>query len=258
MTGEASNDVSAYIKQNAVKYPMGIANTVDYAVSTIPHAFLIDKDGKVLWRGHPGNLEPTEIDKALVGARAAIVVPGLEDVQTMRRSKDYGAAYVRASKLLEGGTLSERAQAQAKGWMQDYETFVKEAVASADKAEAAKDVFGVWAALQPAADYYQGVPGADVAKQRVTTVLADPKAKKDIEAGRKMAAARIKEAAFDYDGAYAIFKEVAGAFGSTKVGKDAAALVKTYEKDGKLGYDHTCGYCKAGGVACPQHRKKKK
>jgi hypothetical protein len=258
VTGEDSDEVKGYVKQNAVQYPMGIGATVGYDVSAIPHAFLIDKDGKVLWRGHPGTLEATAIDKALAGARPAIVVAGLEDVQPMRRAKDYGAAYVRSKNLLDGGALSERAQAQARNWMKDWETAVAEALASADKAEAAKDLFALWTALQPAADYYQGVPGADVAKQRFTALLADANSKKEVEAGRKFAAARLKEAAYDYDGAYAIFREVAGAFGATKVGKEAALLVKAYEKDGKLGYDQTCGYCKAGGVACPQHRKKKK
>ena len=88
--------------------------------------------------------------------------------------------------------------------------------------------------------------------------MADPKNKKDIEAGKKYTVGKEKEAAFDYDGAYAVWRELDAAFPTTKQGKDAVNLMKAYEKDGKLGYDNTCGYCKAGGVACPQHRKKKK
>ncbi|MFY9345737.1 MAG: TlpA disulfide reductase family protein [Planctomycetota bacterium] len=258
VSADSTAQVEAWIKKVGADYPIALSKTTDYVLSVMPHALLIDKDGKVAWRGQLELLDEPTLDKTLVGARPAIVVAGLEDVQVMRRAKDFGAAYGRAKQLLAGTSLSERAQAQAKDWVQQYEQFVQDAIAAADKAVAAKDVFAQWAALQPAADWYQGVPGADVCKTRFDALLAVPTNKKEIEAGRKLATAKVKEAAFDFDGAYAICKEVAAAFGTTKAGRDAAALIKAYEKDGKLGYDHTCGYCKAGGSACPQHRKKKK
>lgn len=258
VTDEHEKTVAAYLEPNGVKYPVGIGNIADYAIAAVPHAFLIDDDGKVLWHGHPSALEYAAVDKALVGARPAIVLPGLEEVQAMRRAKDYGAAYARAKNLLAGGTLSERATAQARFWMQEYETFVTAALASADQALADKDIYRQWAALQPVADWYQGVPGADAGKARFTTLMADPKAKKEIEAGKKFAVVKEKEAASEFDAAYAGCKEIVALFATTKVGKEANALMKAYEKDGKLGYDASCGYCKAGGAACPQHRKKKK
>lgn len=258
VSSEAAAAVEPWVKKTGADYPIAISGTTDYALGTIPHTFLIDKDGKVAWRGMPPQLDEAAIDKALVGAAPAIVLPGLEEVQVMRRAKDFGAAYGRAKQLLAGGTLSPGAQAQAQRWMKQYEQFVLDAIAAADQALANKDVYAQWQALQAAADYYQGVPSAETCKARFAALVADPKNKKEIEAGRKFAAGKTKEAAFDFDGAYAVFKEVAGTFGTTKPGRDAASLLKAYEKDGKLGYDHSCGYCKAGGAACPQHRKKKK
>jgi peroxiredoxin len=261
IVGVSSNSVAeldAWMKLTGADYPIVLSKTTDYAMSYVPHAFLLDKDGKIAWRGMPQQIADAEIDKILVDAKPAIVLPGLEEVQVMRRSKDFGAAYGRAKQLVTAGTLSAKAQAQAKDWLQQYEQFVVAAIAAADAGAAAKDVYAQWAALQPAADYYQGVPSADVCKTRFDALMAEPKNKKEIEAGRKFATGKLKEAAFEFDAAYAIFKEVALAFGTTKAGRDASALVKSYEKDNKLGYDHTCGYCKAGGNACPQHRKKKK
>lgn len=258
VTNENADAVEKWIKKHDVKRPVAIGTQREYRVDGVPDAFLIDKDGKLLWHGHPQAIDRAQLDAALVGAKPAIVLPGLEPVQTMRRSKDYGAAYRTARQLLDGGKLSAAATAQANDWMQQYEQYVQAALAAADVAESEQDTYRLFEALQPVADYYQGVPGADAAKQRFTALMADGKHKREIDAGRKLAQARLKEAAFDFDGAYAGFKEIAQQFAPTKAGKEAAAAMKAYEKDGKLGYDHNCGYCKAGGAACPTHRKKKK
>ncbi|HEU4420802.1 MAG TPA: hypothetical protein VFT55_17825, partial [Planctomycetota bacterium] len=149
-------------------------------------------------------------------------------------------------------------KAQAEDWMQSIELFVARSIAEADKADVAKDVYGVWAALEPVALFYQGAPGAEPAKVRYDALMADAKNKKEIDAGKKLAEGKEKETRFDFDGAHAVFKEAERLFGSTKAGKAAGLAWKQIEKDNKLGYQHTCGYCKAGGCACPTHSKLKK
>ena len=258
VTSETEDAVAKWVKRYDVKRPVAAGFSAEYDVHGVPDAFLIDKDGKLLWHGHPSVLDRAVLDGALLDAKPAIALPGMEEAADLRRSKDFGATYRKTKALLEAGTLSDRATAQAKDWMQQYEKFVVDALATADKAVADKNLYAQWLALQPAADYYQGVPSAEIAKARFDVLMADAKNKKEIEAGRKFAVGKEKEVVFDYDGAYAAFKEIAAAFPNTKLGKESAALMKAYEKDGKLGYDHTCGYCKAGGAACPQHRKKKK
>lgn len=258
VTSEPADQVANWVKRYDVQRPVAVGFDKGYDVRAVPDAFLVDKDGKLLWHGHPGALDRTLLDNALAGARPAIALPGLEDAQTLRRSRAFGATWRKAKELLAAGGLSERAAAQARDWMQQYEQFVQQALAAAEAAVAAKDAYGQWAALQPVADFYDGVPGADAAKQQLAALLADARNKREIEAGKKMAAAKAKADAFDFDGAYAIFKELSTTLGNTRAGRDAAATMKAYEKDGKLGYDHTCGYCQAGGAACPQHRKKKK
>jgi hypothetical protein len=258
VTGEEESEVKAWVEKNKVAYPIGIGDTEDYNVRAIPHAFLIDKEGKVIWRGNPGSLDARTIDEALVGAKPAVVVAGLEEVQSLRRSKDHGGAWRKAKSLLEAGGLSERAEAQATDWMQASTRFVEESMKAADAAESQKDLFLLWSKLEPVASLYQGVPGAEAAKARLAALLADPKNKREIEAGRKVAEAKQKELALDFDGAHTIYKEVATAFGNTRAGKVAAAAFAAIEKDGKLGFDPTCGYCKAAGVACPAHSKAKK
>jgi len=258
VTDEDVGDVGAFVTATKVKHPVGVCLEGDYTLRGIPDSLLIDKDGKIVWRGHPAALELPLLEKTLAGAKPAVVVAGLEELQTLRRAKDHGNIWRKAKQLLEAGGLSDRAKTQAADWMQSIEQFVVKSIADADKAEVAKDVYAVWAALEPIALFYQGAPGADVAKVRYDTLIADGKNKKEIEAGKKFAEAKAHEATFDFDGAHACYKETEKLFGGTRAGKAAALAWKVIEKDGKLGYQHTCGYCKAGGCACPQHSKIKK
>ena len=258
VTEEDAVDVGAWAKASGVKYPIAVCDKGDYIVRGIPDSFLIDKDGKIVWRGHPATLELPLLEKTLAGAKPAVVVAGLEELGAMRRANDHGGIWRKGKQLLEGGGLSTRAQAQAADWVQTIELFVAKSIAEADKAEVAKDVYGMWAALEPVALFYQGAPGAETAKTRYEALMADAKNKKEIDAGKKFAEGKDREAKFDFDGAHAIYKETERLFGGTKAGKAAGLAWKQIEKDNKLGYVHTCGYCKAGGCACPTHSKLKK
>ena len=102
------------------------------------------------------------------------------------------------------------------------------------------------------------MPGADQAAQRLARLLADGTSRREIDAGRKWAEVALREQAFEFDAADALCKEVVQRFGSTRVGKLAAARRKDYVQQGKLGFDPTCAACRDGAVACRQHRRKSK
>ena len=60
----SDEDVQSFIDENSLTYPIGkedgsISNA--YAVSGIPAAAVV-KDGKVVWRGHPGSLSDDMLD----------------------------------------------------------------------------------------------------------------------------------------------------------------------------------------------------
>ncbi|MBZ0150322.1 MAG: peroxiredoxin family protein [Planctomycetes bacterium] len=258
VTSEAVEDVKKWVEKHGVKRPVACGFNKAYDVFSVPDAFLIDKDGKLLWHGSTSALERPLVDNALVGATPAVVVAGLEEVAALRRSKDFGGTYTKAQKLLGGGQLSELAQVQAKRWCERYEREVATATADAAKADGEGDLFRVWSLLDPIARYYQGVPGAEAAKTRVDALMADKKVMREIEAGRAVAEAKAKEAEQDYDAAFTLYKAAAQKFGNTRAGKAAGVSAKDLETKGLLGYDARCPYCKAAEKACPQHDPKKK
>jgi thiol-disulfide isomerase/thioredoxin len=258
VSNEAEATVEPFLQKMEMRYPVALAKPAGYAVRGIPHAFLIGTDGKLLWSGHPASLDAKVLDAALVGAKPAFVAKGLEEVQALRHSGDFGAAYNKAKDLLQAGGLSERAQAQAKAWMAGIEGEVEQGLAAVEAAEQANDLPLLWSRLEPLALRFHGVPRAEGARARYDALLADATKRREVEAARKLADAEKREQASDFDGAYTRYKAVATSHADTAAGKQAELRYRAIDKDGKLGFDASCGYCQSAGVACPQHRRKQK
>jgi len=56
LTDEPPENVRQFIRKNGIRYAVGAGSlsSFDYGVSSIPHVFVIDGDGKVVWDGYPG------------------------------------------------------------------------------------------------------------------------------------------------------------------------------------------------------------
>jgi thiol-disulfide isomerase/thioredoxin len=67
VSDEDATVVKNFQKATEMKYPNGLSKDLvqKYGVNGIPHAFLIGKDGKLLWHGHPMELNKTAIEGAL-------------------------------------------------------------------------------------------------------------------------------------------------------------------------------------------------
>ena len=64
--GAQKKAVESFAKKNKITYPIGLDTTgrvmSAYGVREIPHAFVIDRAGKVIWGGYPGE---SAFDKAV-------------------------------------------------------------------------------------------------------------------------------------------------------------------------------------------------
>jgi AhpC/TSA family len=72
VTTEDKKDTESWIKSKGVKYAYAYdkgARMYDkLGVEGIPHSFLMDPSGKIIWEGHPMELTPELIEQALKGA----------------------------------------------------------------------------------------------------------------------------------------------------------------------------------------------
>ena len=63
ITSESKSKVKSFVKKNRMEYPVGTGGTTSriYGVRGIPHAFIINDKGIIVWEGHP----MAGLDKAL-------------------------------------------------------------------------------------------------------------------------------------------------------------------------------------------------
>ena len=250
------DEVEKFVAKHEVKYPTAVGARSDYKVRIVPYAYLVDRNGKIVWRGSPENIDEEQLGKLLIGAKPGNVPTELSDAFQLRAGHKHGECYKAVGDMLQAGKLSEAAQKKAKEWRAADEKAVADALQAAGDAEKQGDVFAQFTNLDMVANDYAGVPGGDGAKERLDKLMADKKNQREVEGGKAYAEAEAKEAAFEFDAAHAMYKDITRKFGNTKAGKAANQHFKDLEKAGKLGYDHNCPYCKAGGAACPTHKKK--
>ena len=71
VSSESPSKVKSFVRRQGRKmsYPIGIdrsrRTSSKYGIRGIPHAFLIDTTGKVIWQGHPMRLKESQITEAL-------------------------------------------------------------------------------------------------------------------------------------------------------------------------------------------------
>jgi thiol-disulfide isomerase/thioredoxin len=69
-TDQSRQGIENFTKKTPIKYVVGTGSDLasEYGVTRIPHAFLIGKDGKLLWEGNPAD---KEFDQRIVAALKA-------------------------------------------------------------------------------------------------------------------------------------------------------------------------------------------
>jgi hypothetical protein len=77
LSDEGADLVEPYVEERGLSLRVGMGSRTNsfYGVKGIPHAVLIDPEGAVVWRGHPGGLSSGKVKEALKGARK----PGDQD-----------------------------------------------------------------------------------------------------------------------------------------------------------------------------------
>lgn len=257
VTGDESKDITAFIAAHKVSHPVATGWNEAWAIRMIPSALLIDPDGKVLWTGLPTELDEPTLAQALASARPATYAKGLESVAKKLAAKDFGGAFAECKKLLTDGKLSAAAQVQAEKLCTDIEGQAATLVDQGIDRLGAGDVFAAFEAFDAVARGYAKVPRAEEATGKLQELQKDPKLKKEITAGQKLAAAQKFDQNREYDKAHKEYKGIATGFSGTKAAKIAADAAAVIEKNGRLGYVRGCGACDAANAACPAHKKKR-
>ena len=73
LSDEDRRTVAGFVRQNRLNFAVGAEckSAADYGVKSIPHAFLISPEGKIVWDGHPMDESWVEKARRMLTAKTA-------------------------------------------------------------------------------------------------------------------------------------------------------------------------------------------
>ncbi len=160
-TDKSSHDLPAFIKEYKMEFVVSVGEKVfspAYGVQGIPHAFLLDTTGKVLWEGHSAGVEASQIERALkaVTPEGLLATKGFPTFKEPAKDKSVkkmqddmakgsvGQAMKELEKLAAGeGAAKEEAAASlelSQKWLSGKRQRVEDQFAEGQAYEAAEDL----------------------------------------------------------------------------------------------------------------------
>lgn len=258
MTDENSATFQPYVEANGITYAIAQAQAAHFYQGGIPHAFLIDAKGKVVWEGHPAGLQKSTIADAMKGARrAGGLGSGLTSVDKLMEAEQFGKAHAEAKKLLAGTSLQGEARNAAEALCAELEKSCIDTVDAGLAAFAAQNWYEASVKLNEGKKY-AGLPRSEEATAKLAELATNTAARREIDAGTQLAKAIALESDKEFDKAHKAYAAVISGYSGSKAAADATTRREALEKDGKLGFLKACDTCKTLGYACPAHKKKKK
>ena len=179
VTHEGPKDTERYIKKNRVKhayaYDEGGELSRWFGVTGIPHAVLVDPTGTVAWRGHPSQLSPAIIERALQGALDKPLWEWPENSRGVQKL------------LFEGRYAKALSDARALG----METLVQERIAAKvagiEQAFERGDYYAARTRAEEAVKLLEGLPEHQRALDTIRKIDSDPARVKVLQGQKRLA-----------------------------------------------------------------------
>jgi len=187
VTGESPSKTEPWVKAKGAKYAYaydkGKKLSRALGVTGIPHAFLVDPGGTIVWRGHPGNLTPDIIEKHLDGALKKPVwewPASTKKLRTALKKGAFGKAIDEADALSQS---DDELLQQIAGVVRDM---VRGKVAALKSLKDQGDYLAVVTRGKALAKALKGYPEGEEAAAILAEVKKDPMAKKVIKAQKAL------------------------------------------------------------------------
>ena len=217
----------------------------EWGVTGIPRAFLIDPAGKVLWSGHPAQIDKVLADAfaknppVLMDAKAfATATTALKGVEEHLTGKNPAAALKALAAVPPLAKEDTRTAAKVAELQKAVEEAAEALLAEVQPLIARKDYPAALGRLRDIAGSMKGTPTGDQARQTLDELSTKPEVKAQLaaldraeKANVELAAAKKLQAAKQHEQAYGRLKVVATQFAGTPAATEAAAEAAKYEKD---------------------------
>ena len=217
MTDEGKSETESWVEEKGAKYAYaydkGGKLKGQLGVGGIPAAFLVDPTGKIVWKGHPGNLQASDVEKALTGALPKPMwewPASAKNVRTALMKRKYADALSAAEKLSE--------EDQGPAIKTAIQSIISTRVETMKAALAEGNFLGADELADDLKDELEGLPEHPEAKKVADAIKADKEAAPVLKAqkairdmkGRKLT--RSKEIAKTISDVKKIIKDHPGTF----------------------------------------------
>lgn len=244
LSDEGSDVVEPYVEERGLSLRVGIDSRTNalYGVTGIPHSVLIDPEGHVVWRGHPGGLSDGKVKDALEGARkpgkneylafsgalaeehAAAVAAnaGLVALQGQARDGALGKLFASLDKFDAAGDAGVEAARKALS-----ERAVAHAALLAQQAEAAVKNLDVAVAVEvyeTLAKELAGRAQGDAAAARLEEIRKDKRLVTELEAAEALLRTQKSAEKLATSKQRKKYEDFAEKYPGTRAGRRAAAL----------------------------------
>ena len=234
VSAQGKGAVEAFIEEFGVEYPTvtaKMASIQPFRSGGVPHAHLIDTDGRILWSGHPGELPDAKIEEAIEGTKILPDWPdSLKAVKKAFLKDKYMDALLKLEKAVQKGDLEADDADAAEGIQAWIEWYGKRALEGAVKDQAEGRHYEAAQGFELVADLYKKHPYATEAEAGLKELLSDPDRKKEVKAGAKLAKILVEIADEKPKKALKKLKPMLSKkYAETKAGQRAAEIAKELE-----------------------------
>jgi thiol-disulfide isomerase/thioredoxin len=217
----------------------------EWGVDSIPRTFIIGPEGKVLWTGHPAELDkpleeafknhpPQLVDpKVLADATAA-----LDKAQTAMSDGHVADAFAALAKVPASAKVDPKIASRVADVQKGLESEANKMLAEVDPMISSGQYVDAADRLKKISDSLAGTPLGAQAGQKLADLKKNPDAKAALDQADKskhaadaLAAAQKLQADKKDEAAYVAFKSIVKTYPGTDEAKTAAGVVANYEKD---------------------------
>lgn len=193
MTNEPEGLTEKWIEQHDVTYAYAYDKSGklmrELGVTGIPHAFLLNPAGEIVWQGHPGNLRTEMIVKHLEGALEFPAFEWPDEAASIGKSvlkQDYAKAMDEADKLIEADPSMVK-------YREKVQSIVDGRVAALTASLQKGDFLGAQETGKVLKKDLKGLPAADRVDEVLDQIAKDREAKAIITAQKTLARLRAVE-----------------------------------------------------------------
>lgn len=239
VSNEAEAKIAGFVKKHSIEYGTvrSTAAADSYGVRGIPASFLIDGEGKIVWKGHPSNVNGEMLEKYLKDIAPPTITKELH--KDLKKAKEaynegeYGKALTEATKAKEAAKEDDEAEEITED--ADYVLGVINKRLEIVKAKhaalkASNHLVKYVEALEKSAEAFDGCDFGTECKNTAKEISKSDEYKDVKKAHDDLEKLRPKLEDMRAKSAFKKLTKIAEKYPDTPAGKEAAKLTKDYDE----------------------------